>query len=324
MGIYDREYYRDDSRGPGWFAGPNPAVRTIILINVLVFFLRVLFDPRDRIFDAFAADSDAIFHRFEIWRLLSSAFLHDSRNLFHIVWNMLFLWMIGRELEQQLGSREFTCMYLAACLFSMLGWAAVDILRPGRGPAIGASGAVMAVVTLFTLYYPRRELLLFFILPVPMWVALIVFLGQDLLGLLQVVQGGSSSSLRVAFMAHISGAIYGLLYWFFGIRWSRLLSFHWRFPWKKLRVVHPPAEPRERKRPLESVSTSRVASAGAGAGALKRTPGKPAISENELDERLDEILAKIAREGRDGLTDEEKGILQEASRRAQSRRKGRP
>jgi hypothetical protein len=45
--------------------------------------------------------------------------------------------------------------------------------------------------------------------------------------------------------------------------------------------------------------------------------------EEQLDARLDEVLAKIAREGREGLTEEEKGVLQEASRRARNRRSDR-
>ncbi len=55
---------------------------------------------------------------------------------------------------------------------------------------IGASGAVMAMVTLFTLFYPRREILLFFI-PMPMWVLLLIYLGYPFL---TILGGGRSHS----------------------------------------------------------------------------------------------------------------------------------
>ena len=49
MGIYDREYYRGETRGSGWFSGMAPACKTIILINVVVFVLQMLSDPENSI-----------------------------------------------------------------------------------------------------------------------------------------------------------------------------------------------------------------------------------------------------------------------------------
>jgi hypothetical protein len=160
------------------------------------------------------------------------------------------------------------------------------------------------------LYYPHREILLFFILPVPMWLFAIIFFGRDLLGLVESFQGVNTRP--VAFAAHLSGAAYGFLYKTYDLRWSRILAgWSWtRRP--RLRVFSP--EPRSR----------RPSRRGAAAPSRTEAGGRPGPSghfpDEHLDAKLDEILAKIAREGRSGLTEEENRILQEASERARNRR----
>jgi membrane associated rhomboid family serine protease len=310
MGIYDREYYRDTSRGSGFFSGVAPACKTIILINVAVFLAQ--WTSRDSIEPMLAATSVQIFKEFHIWQLLTAPFLHVDP--FHILWNMLFLWMVGREIESIYGHREFTAMYLTAAVLSTLIWATLDYFGPshGRGVMIGASGAIMAVAVLFTLYYPRREVLLFLVLPVEMWLLLVLFLGTDFLYLLSTL--GGRNGAPIAFASHLGGAAYGALYKKFDLRWSRLWSARPRRP--RFRVVTPP-EPRDKVSPL-STGPARSATAGA-----SRPAPAPFFPEEQLDARLDEVLAKIAREGRAGLTDEENRILQEASRRARDRRSDR-
>jgi hypothetical protein len=233
---------------------------------------------------------------------------------------MLFLWVVGREMEAMYGSREFTVLYISAAVFSTLCWAIVDRFLPGpKGTMLGASGAVMAIVVLYTLYYPRREVLLFFVLPVETWLLLVVFLGYDALNLLRELQVGRSfdGSSR-AFASHLGGALYGYLYKTFDLRLMHFLDRRNRRP--RFRVVSP--EPRERDRERtapQPAATSR--SAGAASGL--RGSGAAVVSEEQLNARLDEVLAKIAREGRSKLTDEENTILQEASRRARDRRSDR-
>lgn len=316
MGIYDREYYRDETRGSGWFSGVAPACKTIILINVLVFMAQWAFPNLDVWRSELSASSDAIFKQFKVWQLLTASFLHDANNPFHILWNMLFLWVVGREMEAMYGSREFTFMYLTAAVFSTLCWAVADQLgQPAhRVPMLGASGAVMAVVALYVLYYPRREVLLFFVLPIETWLLLVVYLGYQGLMLLRELQGGAGVSEGIAFASHLGGAAYGYLYKKYDLRWSRLLERRRR---PRLRVISPEVRERDRAAPMPT-ATTRSASAGS-----SRSPSPALFPEEQLDARLDEVLAKIAREGRGGLTDEENHILQEASRRARDRRSDR-
>src|SRR5690349_8417732 len=106
MGIYDREYYRGETRGSGWFSGMAPACKTIILINVVVFVLQMLSDPEN--FDRWlAASGKGIFEQGRVWQLLTATFLHSTEWPLHLVFNMLFLWMVGSEMESMYGSCVF-------------------------------------------------------------------------------------------------------------------------------------------------------------------------------------------------------------------------
>ena len=90
---------------------------------------------------------------------------------------MWFFWIVAREMESLYGSRDFLVFYLCAAIFSTLAWVLIDAAAnpDSTVPMVGASGAVMATVTLFTLFYPKREILFFFI-PMPMWVLLAIYL----------------------------------------------------------------------------------------------------------------------------------------------------
>ena len=129
MGIYDREYYRDETAGSGWFSGVAPACRAILLINVGIFLLCWVF--RDARLDSLlAASSRDIFERGHVWQLLTAAFLH--LDAWHILFNMLFFWFAGREVESIYGTYDFVLMYVTAAIVSTFGWAALDYLGPGQ------------------------------------------------------------------------------------------------------------------------------------------------------------------------------------------------
>ena len=303
MGIYDREYYRDKTRGSGWLSGTAPACKAIILINVAVFIAqKFLGQPIEA---HFAANSLEIFRKFYLWEPLTATFLHAGP--WHILMNMLFLWMVGREMESFYGTRDFVALYLTAAYLSTLAWAVADSLEPGAGNGymIGASGAVMAVIVLYTLYYPRREVMLF-IFPVEMWLLLVIFLGMDLLQFLGR-DGGP-----VAYASHLGGAAFGYLFKVGDLRLSRLEKMFKRSP--RLRIVSP--EPRE----TPSTRPSAGPTWSPSAAATTRPAPTAVIPEELFDEKLDEILVKIARDGRGALSEEENRILDEASRRARNRR----
>jgi membrane associated rhomboid family serine protease len=306
MGIYDREYYRDKTRGSGWLSGEAPACKAIIAINVAVFVLQKM--SPETLEPILWADSGKILHQFQVWRLLTAAFVHDGP--WHILFNMLFLWMAGHEMESFYGTRDFIALYVSSAIFSTLCWAVSDTFTPHAGmiPMVGASGAVMAVVVLYTLYYPRREVLFMFIIPVEMWLLLVLYLGWNLL---QFLSGSPGD--RTAYSAHLGGAAFGYLFKSGDLRLSRLETMFRRKP--RLRIV--PAEPRESS---PTARPSMGPSWSPGTAASTRPAPTAVIPEELFDEKLDEILVKIAREGRGSLNEEENRVLEEASRRARNRR----
>jgi len=305
MGIYDREYYRGETGGPSWFSGVAPWCKTLIIINCAVFLLQNAFSGNSHLFkDWLAASPEAIFQHGRIWQLWTATFLHSG--ILHILGNMWFLWLVGREMESLYGSRDFLAFYLLAGGVSTLGWAVIAALSGPGGMErhmLGASGAVMAVVTLYTLFYPRREILFFF-LPMPMWVLLGIYLVFPLFG----------DNETVAYQAHLMGAAFAFCFKLFDLRWSRLVTARIRRP--RLRIFTPMPVDQPRTRPPGS---SRAAGESLGAKPSSVT----VLPEEQLDARLDEVLAKIAREGRGGLTEEDHRVLQEASRRARDKRSDR-
>ena len=309
MGIYDREYYRGETQGSGWLSGTAPACKALIAINVAVFVLQAILADSS-IEELFAAKSNDIFGRGHIWQLITATFLHEQRTPWHLFWNMLFLWFVGREMEAMYGTRNFIALYLSAAVISTSGWVLLDHHYHQNGKMIGASGAVMAVVVVYAMYYPRREILLFFVLPVEMWLLVTIYILSDAWKLLF-----PDAHDRIAVASHLSGAAYGYLYKHFDLRWSRLLGDKLRRP--RLRIVMP--EPRENAPPRTAQSPTWSATPP-----IAPKPAATVVLPQELlDAKLDEILAKIAREGRESLNEEENRLLQEASRRARSRRSDR-
>lgn len=145
--------------------------------------------------------------------LLCCAFLHGG--WMHLIGNLLFLYIYGVTLERKLGYRQFLILYLAgALLSSLIHLGSVTPLYRDI-PAIGASGAISAVLGAFLIIFPTvkiRVLLTAFVRPIPMsvpaWVVLgFWFIGQ-LLSSLQI----TGSNTGIAFWAHIGGFAVGAVY----------------------------------------------------------------------------------------------------------------
>ena len=303
MGIYDREYLRDDSGRGGWFSGNGAATRALIAIQVALFFVGSIGYGAGLI-NRFAAIPNVIFDQWQVYRLLTGQFLPVPNDILAIVFGMLILWWVGRELESIYGTSEFLAFYLGAVVLSTLGWALFDKFGPGSGFGIllGSNAAILALLVLITIHFPTREILFMFVLPVRLWVLLAIAIGFDFFQLLGVLGRGDGGSQTVYF-AHLAGAGYAWAYHALDFRWMRYLDVD-RLRRPRLRVVRP--EVREVLRP-NVTSGPRPSSANY-------------VPDEQFDAQLDDILGKIASEGRESLTEDERVILQEASRRARDRR----
>jgi rhomboid family protein len=317
MGIYDREYYRDETRGSGFFSGIAPACKTIILVNVVLFFAASFFlDVRTYFGEHLVADRAAILHG-EVWRLVTSPFI--NLNIFSLIFNMLIFWSVARDVETMYGPREFIAMYVTAGVLGMGFWTLADSLSPSPFDrvAFGCAGPLVAVLVLYASYNSRQDVSLFGILQIRIWVFVAIVM---LVELFNAAQGDRTvPSVMVAFTPVLVGAIYGYLYRAQDLRWSRLLPSRKLRP--RLRVITPESRERDKVSPLSSAQSQSRSAASASA---RPGPVATEFPQEQLDARLDEVLAKIAREGRAGLTEEENRVLQEASQRARDRRSDRP
>ena len=174
-----------------------------------------------------SASSDDIF-RARVRLATADGDLPARRASFHLLWNMLFLWMVGREMESFYGSATSSrCTSSARSSARSAGRRSIPSLGHHGTSMLGASGAVMAVVVLYTLYYPHREILLFFVLPVEMWLLVVDLPGPRCLPVPRTAGQRTSRSPRTS-----RGPRTAISSRHFDLRWSR---FSWR------RVTRSPA-----------------------------------------------------------------------------------
>jgi membrane associated rhomboid family serine protease len=186
---------------------PN-VVFILLVANGLVFALQQM-NPRFilvnfALWPAGPADSP-----FMPWQLLTYGFLHG--NLYHIFFNMLGLWMFGREIEVLMGSRRFLIYYLVCVVGAGIVQLVVAAIQGGFYPTVGASGGLMGILLAFALAYPNRRIMLIFP-PIPMPAKYFVLI----FGLLSLYLGFSGNVPGVAHFAHLGGMLFGFLllrYW---------------------------------------------------------------------------------------------------------------
>ena len=145
-----------------------------------------------------------------VWTLLTSAFSHVDPG--HLMLNMFALWVFGRDVLWRIGSFAFVHLYVAGGILASLGHVAWQIGAGSTAPALGASGSVMAISVVYAALFPRRILLVGFLVPVPAALAVAGYIVLDVIGAF----GGTQDT--VAHGAHLGGAAYGLGYWFLRIR----------------------------------------------------------------------------------------------------------
>lgn len=186
------------SFGPGpW----TPAIKAIIIANVAMFLLTYI-APAVQV--PLWLNPQSVVHG-QIWRLVSYMFLHDG--VFHVLFNMLFLWMFGVELERMWGTRFFVKYYfitgiaaaVTTILVSFVPFFGLHQLYFSR--TVGASGAIVAVLLAYGLYFPHREIFIYGIFPIKAKYLLLI------LGVISLFSGGN-----VAHATHIGGALAGYVY----------------------------------------------------------------------------------------------------------------
>jgi membrane associated rhomboid family serine protease len=266
MGLHDRQYYRDDSRMRyNWGGTTRSAVVTLIIINIAIYVIDAFTPGRDGsgggLMRILALHSDLFQRPWNVWQLFTYGWAHaplnSSTGIWHIFWNMFGLFIFGVPVEQKYGKAEFIRFYVLAIVFSGFVWVVARSFAAMPGSAIGASGAVTAVIILMALNFPYREVLLFGVVPIQMWILATVYVAIDLLGSFR-------SETDVAYVIHLGGAGFAALYYYLNWNFQRLDGLRRLIPTKRPKLrVHRPKEERlqdEADRVLDKIHRSGEAS----------------------------------------------------------------
>jgi membrane associated rhomboid family serine protease len=221
-------YDKEPRRSAPWSSARNwSGFRWIFTLNIAAYLLQLVLPELGRAGYAFEnwlalrawwpLDAEALmadpttghgaFNWFFPVQCVTYAFLHSTGDFMHILLNMLYLWFFAPALEEDLGKRGFLRLYLGGAAFGGLAQWAWWLATGEPGVVIGASGAVYTVMTLYALKWPHRQLLLYFIIPLPVWLLVVFRVGSDGLAFVRGTGEG------VAVLAHLGGAAFGLL-WF--------------------------------------------------------------------------------------------------------------
>ena len=301
MGINDRDYVRRE--GPsflGSFAERGMICKWLIGINVVVFVLQLLTSDSEGglVTNALVLNADRVVFHGEIWRLLTYAFLHDTGNIFHLLFNMLFLWWFGSDVEDMYGPREFLAFYLVSAVLGGVAFTAAYLLGSPSKLCLGASGAVTAVLVLYAFHYPRRIIYVFMFLPVPIWLFALILVGRDAYTLL------SRQASMVAVTVHLGGAAFAFVYYKQQLRIISLFQGLWpSFLATRRRLVRPHLRVYREEAP-EPI----------------RAAVAPVIDEDRIKVEMDVVLEKMSRVGRENLTENDLNVLRRASEILRRRR----
>ncbi len=208
-----------------------------------------------------------------IWQAASYMFLHGG--LFHLLFNMLMLWMFGRIIESAFGQKEFIKYFF----ITGVGAAVISVLFSYNSsvPIIGASGAIYGLLMAFALLYPKATVYLYFVFPVTARQMVLMFVVLEFMASFNRHSG-------IANFAHLGGMLTGYLY----LRW-----------WPRL--------VQSSQRPLGDAAVSSPQRRDRG----YQPPSKDARS---AEEEVNRILDKILVRGIDSLTEEERSTMEKYSR----------
>lgn len=261
----------------------TPVVRKLIIANVAVFGVQLLlgavgFGGVD--VQYFSFRPDRVFVQF--WGAFTYMFLHGSVG--HLLLNMLVLFFFGPPLESRWGGREFFRFYVIAGL----GGVALSFIFSPSSPVIGASAACYGLMLAFAMNWPKAPIYIYAIFPVQ---------ARFLVGfffLMSLWQGFADQGGNVAHFAHLGGILAAFLY----------LKADWR-PARFAQNVKQKAKARPRK--LVVVPRQDASDDDA--------PVMPEREERKVLDEVDRVLDKISAHGISSLTEEERRLLDEVSRR---------
>ena len=192
------------SFGPGPL---TPAVRALIILNVAGYLLPLITPAVSLWLGLVPA---LVVERWWVWQPVSYMFLHGG--LFHLLFNMLALWMFGVDLERQWGTRFFWRFYFVSGIGAAITTMVMSWLPFGFAETlyvsvtVGASGAIYGLLVAFAMMYPHRPIYLYMLFPIPARVFVLI------IGAISFLSSVTETSGGVAHATHLGGLLAGYLY----------------------------------------------------------------------------------------------------------------
>ncbi len=262
----------------------TPAVKVLLAVNFAMFLLQQFFDRSTPFSLGWMSTylGATVEGSLQLWRYITFQFLHAG--IWHILMNMLGVYMLGPPLEERMGTRRFVAFYLSCGVVAGLAYVAIGLLAslPPWVPIVGASGGVFAILLACAVYFPDFKIVLVLFL-VPIRFAAVIVFGAMIFMVLSSLAGPNQAG-AMSDVAHLGGAV-GAAFWI------------WVLP---------------RLRGADAV------------GRIKRGHWRRKMLHHEaqlLQERaeVDRVLQKVKEKGIASLSAKDKKILQDATRRQQQR-----
>lgn len=349
MSLHDRDYYRDDEPDSwsDWLDARGTAL--IIGITCTVFLIQLFSSPREAVreprmtrqefrekypdyrefrYDGVRKHGDLYLPGIlagEIWRFATAFWVHDIANLVGVVFGMLLVYFVGKELQVIIGGREFFTFYWYSGLFVMAGLFLGKVLEKYAFPGqplwpfdsafgvLGSSGPVTAVLVLFGLKFRDQPIRFMFAITMPAWGAVALIVGLTILLSLASFNRGEIIAMHgfgilSAWIYHRSGI--RIVDQLPGLNRGKQRSGH---RLSRLKLVPPPddeptdTEPSQQTRRRYDYRPS------------KHELGTVVVDE-QLEAKLDRVLDKVAKSGTDSLSADEHSVLLKASEVYKKRR----
>jgi membrane associated rhomboid family serine protease len=290
----------------GGFSVFPPVIKNLLIINVAVFFIQMIANnlmlggkPLELLLNMwFALNPLSVGYNFQVWQLITYQFMHGGFS--HIFFNMLMLWMFGMEIENMWGSKKFLIYYLICGIAAGLAQLFIAPLFSIPALTIGASGAIFGVMIAFGMLFPDRYVFLYFLIPIK---------AKYLIGFLFILEifwiGDAGSN--VAHLAHLGGAIAGFLF----ILFDKSIDV----PLKRMLNISGYRRNNTFNNPFNGLSDKFKKRSQNIQDADYYDINQKKENEEITQAEIDKILDKINQSGYQNLTEHEKWILFEASKK---------
>ncbi len=186
------------------------AVRILIISCVSLFLIQLIGDTffGTQIRETLGLVPSKFFDRGAVWQIITYMFMHAD--LFHILFNMLILWMIGSELEAGWGTKEFVKFYFICGISAALFYLIVQVFFRGTAvnniPMVGSSGAIYGLLVAYGIIFSDRQMLFMMVFPMKAKHFVFILAGIEFISTVFYAQSG------IANAAHLGGMIVGFSY----------------------------------------------------------------------------------------------------------------